>query len=297
MKKKLLIFGGSRLIGKEFVTTYSENYEITVANRGNRNAGLPETLSFMQLDRYDAYSMSTALKGTIWDVVIDCLCYSPTHARILLEIPFEFKKLICISTISVYQGSGPFFEENFQPEHYEYQCDVPVASYSGTPKEGELSYGEGKRQAEAFYLKEGKGNVIFLRFPIVIGVDDYTHRVQKHRRYCEEGLSLFFGNSEHQVSFIDVRDAAQAISIAVEKIPNGIVNAAADAIQLKEFITLLDKHTDGQLRIVTSASEGKTSSFAFSFENYMDCSKIKEYGFKPACILASFNEILSTSRS
>ena len=63
-----------------------------------------------------------------------------------------------------------FVEEDFNPfEH----------NIIEGPKE-DFTYNEGKRQAEAVFFKKAPFPVVAVRFPIVLGFNDYTKRLHFH---------------------------------------------------------------------------------------------------------------------
>ncbi|WP_306737996.1 hypothetical protein, partial [Acinetobacter baumannii] len=86
---------------------------------------------------------------------------------------FEGKtaRYVFTSSLSVYEyNPGPQPEENVDPHTY------PVRMGSRF----DFSYSEGKRQAEAVFFQKAAFPVVAVRFPIVMGEDDYTERLLFH---------------------------------------------------------------------------------------------------------------------
>ena len=69
----------------------------------------------------------------------------------------------------------------------------------------EFSYGEGKRQAEAVLFKEASFPVVAVRFPIVMGEDDYTRRLHFHVEHILQNQPITLPNIDAKMSYITDR--------------------------------------------------------------------------------------------
>ena len=78
------------------------------------------------------------------------------------------KKYVMTSSMAVYEPALSLSEEDFNP--YEY-----AIAYGDR---NDFNYGEGKRLAEAVVFQHATFPVVAVRFPVVIGENDYTKRLQ-----------------------------------------------------------------------------------------------------------------------
>ena len=156
---KILVLGGTRFVGKRLVNLLvAEGHEVTVGSRGQTAAQFDGPVERLQLNRSSRDSLSAALQGREWDVVYDQICYSPEDAELSAELfQGKTKRYIEVSTLSVYGGSPHAQQEaDWSPEGY------PVTGSAGE----KLSYGEGKRQAEAVLYDQVKDfETVMVRFP------------------------------------------------------------------------------------------------------------------------------------
>jgi 2'-hydroxyisoflavone reductase len=98
---RLLILGGTGFTGPHQVRyAVSRGHTVTVFNRGQRQADLPDGVEHLVGDRNDDLE---SLRGREWDVVIDNPTMLPNWVRLSGELlQNAAKQYIFISTISVY---------------------------------------------------------------------------------------------------------------------------------------------------------------------------------------------------
>ncbi|NJL25340.1 MAG: NAD-dependent dehydratase, partial [Calothrix sp. SM1_5_4] len=111
-----------------------------------------------------------------WDAVIDFACFNDHQARATAEYFHSVKRYIFISTISVYDVGSDLREGNFDAGTY----PLPAV-------QNELDYKEGKRRAEAFFLQHTPFPTVLVRFPVILGPDDYTRRLHFHIERVQRG--------------------------------------------------------------------------------------------------------------
>ena len=171
--KKILVLGGTRFFGRKLVEILLEQkHEITIVTRGMSGNPFGDEVEHIKVDRKDSAAFKAALVNRKFDIVYDNICYSPNEAMQLCEI-FNGKigKLVFTSTLSTYEASGkPHAESDFDPTSYE----IVMGDTH------EFTYGEGKRLAEAVFYRYAEFPVVAVRFPIVMGEDDYTRRLHFH---------------------------------------------------------------------------------------------------------------------
>lgn len=285
--KKILILGGTRFLGIRFVELFRDRYEITCATRGT--APLPVGTIHLPLDRFDPRSCEEAFKSGSYDCVIDTLCFDAQHASYLVESLGErCGKILMISSRSVYEGSGPFKEGHFNPSSYAITQLPAVHSIAIPPNENQLSYGEGKRDAEAYLSQHSPVPCSFLRFPILIGNGDYTGRLRWHIDRILSGEEIDFGESWRSTSFISVDDAARSLHRLIESDTTGPLNLASPAVTMDEVISVFEKV------LGRGVERGETwqSPYRLTRDTSLDCSKALALDLSFTDILTSFIKII-----
>ncbi|RPI77415.1 MAG: NAD-dependent epimerase/dehydratase family protein, partial [Desulfobacteraceae bacterium] len=167
--KNILVFGGTRYFGKHLARELlDKGHAVTIATRGKAADSFGDRVKRLVLDRYDKQSLANALNKQTWDLVYDQICYAPTDAADTCEIlAGKVGRYVFTSSMSVYPSGLARMETDFDPRHYKIQMG----------RRDDFSYAEGKRQAEAVFFQKADFPVVSVRFPIVLGPDDYTGRL------------------------------------------------------------------------------------------------------------------------
>lgn len=175
---KVLVLGGTRFFGIHLVDELlKSNCDITIATRGLTSDSFGNKVKRIILDRHDELSIINSLSGKYFDVIYDNLAYCSNDIEILLP-HIHCGKYIVTSSTSVYNPlKGDVKETDFDSITYPYiNC-----------KRNEVEYAEGKRLVEAAILQKFNDiNYICVRFPFVIGKDDYTGRLIKYIKCYRE---------------------------------------------------------------------------------------------------------------
>ncbi len=165
MQHKVLIMGGSYFIGKKIAEILSNNFDVTVLNRGTRKN--PLDTDCILCDRNNFSEMQSSLKNKYFDFVVDVSGTNEEQSKILCEsLNFSsIKSFVFISSSAVYDVEHlniPFIESDSLAENY-YWTD----------------YGTNKIEAENYLIKTlGKigTNLFILRPPYVYGENNYAQR-------------------------------------------------------------------------------------------------------------------------
>lgn len=210
---------------------------------------------------------------TNWDVIYDNICFSPNEALAACKV-FEgkVKKYVFTSTMSTYDLNfgANLKEEAFNP--YEY----PIVY--GSSKD--FSYGEGKRLAEAVLFKEATFPVVAVRFPIVLGEDDYTKRLHFHIEQVAKEAITRFVNLDAKMSFISSDDAADFLKFVGFNKTVGPINATSTGVySMEELMSLIENAVGKKAKISLSEDEGTMSPFAIPKDWYMSQEKSIQDGF------------------
>jgi nucleoside-diphosphate-sugar epimerase len=237
MMKSALILGGTQFVGKRLVQLLiDEGVEVTVATRGLKADAFGDQVSRLIINREDAESLEKAFKDKTWDVVFDQTCYSSQEALDTLnELKGKVQKYIFTSSQAVYDFGTNHVEESFNPFVYK-----PVLK-SRRDYIGYVGYQEAKRAAEAILFQNADFPVVAVRFPIIIGKDDYTNRLQFHVENVKEGKPMFIEHPDFRYSFIDSGEAASFLLSMTKSDYQGPVNpGSAEDISLIELVELIE---------------------------------------------------------
>lgn len=222
--KQALILGGTQFVGKRVVELLlEEGTKVTIATRGRAEDDFGDRVERLILDRTDPSSVEQALSGKTYDVVFDHTCYSPEEVRDVVEALGDgVGKYMFISTVAVYDEGDHLKEEDFDPRHFDIYYK-PRGEYAGL-----LGYQEAKRASEAVLYQQAPCPVVTVRFPFVVGLDDYTERFAFHVRAVEEGSPVGSVNPEARFGFIDSAEAAQFLVECAKSDFAGPINAGSD---------------------------------------------------------------------
>ena len=211
----ILFLGGTRYFGKKAVLKLIENgHNVIVATRGNNKISGVKSII---VERYDNESMHKAFADLQFDVVADSLAYSSNDVKIALD-NINCKRYVMTSSAVVYQRKMNLTESDFNP------LDEKLKWCS----RNDYPYNETKRQAEnALFQCYGGINKAAVRFPYVIGEDDYTKRIEFYVSHIVRQIPMNVNNLNEQLSFIFSDDAGKFLAFMCENEYNGAVNGAA----------------------------------------------------------------------
>ncbi|MDP4162625.1 MAG: NAD-dependent epimerase/dehydratase family protein [Bacillota bacterium] len=270
--KKVLVLGGTRFFGIHLVEALLNNgVDVTIATRGMSNDPFADKVKRISFDRSDVTSFQKAFTGTQWDVVFDQICYTSEDAQDAIDV-FTGKtgKYVFTSSNSVYKAG---LEGAVEEEYYPYTYPITMGGRN------DFSYPEGKRQAEAVFFQKAPFPVTAVRFPIVLGKNDYTNRLAYHVEKIHNEEDLYFTNLEAEISFILETEAGEFLAWAGDQEFNGPVNACSNgSIKLGDIISLIEKETE-KTAVVSDASKN-VSPFDLEKTWTMNNEKARSYGYK-----------------
>lgn len=271
--KNILVMGGTRFFGRKLVELLiEEGHHVAIMTRGQSGNPFGGRVEHIVADRTNKEEMASQMQGRSFDIVYDNICYSPNEAYSFCEL-FNGKigKLVFTSTLSVYEADGQEkSEHDFDPYHYDIQM--------GGIKD--FSYAEGKRQAEAVFYKNAEFPVVAVRFPIVMGEDDYTRRLHFHVERIANGEPIAFVNMDAEMCYIHADEAARFLKWAGLADAEGPYNAAANGkISLHELITLIETAVGKSALISLDGPNEIRSPYAIPASWYMSTEKAASRGF------------------
>ncbi|MBP7389810.1 MAG: NAD-dependent epimerase/dehydratase family protein [Chitinophagales bacterium] len=221
-KKQLLILGGTNFLGRVVVEQLlqSNDYEITLFNRGKRNPDLFPTANRIHGDRETDDILKLGEHN--WDCVIDFSGYYPQSFKKLLEVlKGKVKRFVFISTLSVYD-IGSFDGKVISETDKTLACS-PTQRTSKLPDD----YGEKKAEMERILLQQDWLDAVIIRPSFVYGKYDFTDRFYHWLwRGKTQQEVLLPSKIEYNVSLTEVNQLADGIIRAVEvKQHNRVYNA------------------------------------------------------------------------
>lgn len=272
--KKILVLGGTRFFGKKLVSRLIQQpgCAVTVLTRGNTADGFGGTVTRLRADRSNPGQLEEALGDSSWDVVYDNICYSPDDALSARNL-FQGRtgRYILTSSLSVYDPRPEALTEAmFDP--YEY----PVRQGS----KDDFTYQEGKRLAEAVLLQQSDFSAAAVRFPIVLGEDDYTRRLHFHIEHILGGEPVGVPNPDARISFITSDEAADFLYALGAGTLSGPVNACSDGtVSIGELMAMIERETGKKADIRRDTPEKHQSPFGIEQSWHMDTSKARAAGY------------------
>ena len=271
--KKVLVLGGTRFFGRKLVELLlADGHDVTIVTRGRLANPFGDKVKHLIVDRRDTEAFSKAVEGEYYDIIYDNICYSPNEAKAFCDI-FNGKmgKLVFTSTLSTYAADGNAKSEaDFDPYTYSIQMGDTEA----------FTYSEGKRQAEAVFFKYATSPVVAVRFPIVMGIDDYTKRLHFHVKHVANEEAIGFLNMDAEMSFILAEEAGQFLKWAGLTDVDGPFNATAQGtVSLKDLMALVEKATSKQAKIVLVENDEIRSPYAVPASWYMTTEQAEQAGF------------------
>lgn len=101
---KVLVLGGTRFIGLRLVHhLHGLGHVVTVLNRGQTEAALPEGVTRLRADRADPSQVSSALAGKEFDAVFDISGYQPADLEPVIEsLDGRVGHYVFCSSVAVY---------------------------------------------------------------------------------------------------------------------------------------------------------------------------------------------------
>ncbi|NWQ43194.1 NAD-dependent epimerase/dehydratase family protein [Bacillus sp. EB106-08-02-XG196] len=236
--KSALILGGTQFVGKRLVQLLvDEGVEVTIATRGLTPDSFGHQVNRLIINRENAESLGQAFKDEKWDVVFDQTCYSSQEALDSLKtLNGRVKKYIFTSSQAVYDFGTNSTEEGFNPMEFQ-----PVLK-SRREYIGYVGYQEAKRAAEAILFQNADFPIVAVRFPIIIGKDDYTNRLKFHVEHVKEGKPMFIEHPTFRYSFIDSEKAAAFLLSMAKSDYHGPINPGSEEdISLGELNGLIEE--------------------------------------------------------
>lgn len=233
---KVLVLGGTRFFGVHTVRELlAGGHEVTVATRGLTPDDFGDAVRRIILDRTNPESMRRALHGRHFDAVIDKIGYCSNDIRYAMDA-IDCGRYIYMSTTAVYEPK---------------RMDTREEAFDGMQGElvwcdrQEFPYAEVKRHAErALSQVYGDKPWVAVRYPFVVGMDDYTRRLLFYVEHAMKGIPMHIDNIDAPMGYIRSDEAGKFMAFLVDKAFTGAVNGcSAGAVSLREMLDYVERKT------------------------------------------------------
>ena len=269
---KCLVLGGTRYFGKVLVSgLLAEGHEVTILTRGQAGDVFASNIERLRCDRVDEDQLRRVLKGRHWDVVYDQICYAPDEGRgLLAAIGDRCGRLIVTSSQSVYDEGADLFESAF---------DTYAEPLVGGNRDA-ANYQLSKRRMEAVLAQQSSIPVTLVRFPIVLGPNDYTERLKWHVDRIGQADGIFLPNPNARISFVHEQDAGGFLAWAAGGKVTGPVNACSpDPIQLSHLMEQISQSRGLTFSNASVRTKDNASPFGIKADWWMNAGKATAAGF------------------
>jgi nucleoside-diphosphate-sugar epimerase len=119
-----------------------------------------------------------------------------------------------------------------------------------------------------------------VRFPIVLGTDDYTKRLRFHIEHVREREPIRIPNPAAHISFIRSDEVADFLFWLGHSRLTGPVNACSDgSVSIADIISVIEKVTGKQAVIREEAADEHMSPFGIEQSWHMDTTKARSEGY------------------
>lgn len=271
--KNILVLGGTRFFGLKAVRLMIEKgYRVTIATRGNQTHPFGDEVNHLVLDARDGnHEGWEAVLKEKWDAVFNNVLFTKEDAQLMIDkFSGEIENFYFTSSMAVYSGDKDgYVEEDFNPVAHEIDESI------------EVTYGEGKRQAETVLYKHAPFTVTAFRFPIVLDTDDYTERLHF---YIEKALNqekIYVKNLSSKVNYVKGSTAADSILWAIENEKSGMYNVSSiDAVTIQTLMDWIAEGTGQKLNVVEQEQFDESSPLSPAHDQYLISDKIHQEGFK-----------------
>lgn len=265
----VLVIGGTRFFGIHMVNKLLENgHQVTIATRGNAVDKFENSVDKIVFDRNNEDSIKKAFSGRKYDIVIDKIAYCSNDVKKLLDV-INCKKYIIMSSTAVYEQKHiGTMEDEFNPLNKNLKwCDRWDADYS-----------EVKRQAEcAVWQCYPNFTAIAVRYPYVIGKDDYTKRLFFYIEHVVKEIPMFIDNMDVQMGFIDSLDAGEFIAYLCDVAFSGAINGALiGTISIRQILSYVEEQT-GKKTILSN--DGDIAPYNGETEYSIDVKRAENLGY------------------
>ncbi len=269
---KILIIGGSRFVGLRLSLLLEKikGCEIHILNRTGQAPHCKSAVVY----KGDRGNLALTHLARDWDLVFDFACYNQIQAESATQFFGKVSRYIFISTMSVYDFKGNLKESDVAPK------DLDLSAEDANANEPGMQYKLQKRRAEAVFAQHAKFPVLSVRFPFILGPDDYRQRLEFHVGRIQRGEEICVPNPAARVSMIHSEDAARFLFWAKDQILVGPLNVSSTKpLSIRDLILHIELVTGRKCVFSHEPSDENQSPYAPPNDFFMDTSLLNNAGF------------------
>lgn len=265
---KILVIGGTKFFGVPMIKELlAKGHDVTVATRGNIKDDFGNAIHRIIFDRADSSSIKDAFSGIHFDVIIDKIAYCSNDIRNLID-SIDCDRFVHMSSTAVYT-----------PLHWDTREDEFCGNDESLMwcNRADVLYNVGKQQAEIALSQLYKKDWLAVRYPFVIGTDDYTKRLLFYVEHTMKSIPMHVDNIDCQMGFIHSDEAGKLLAYLAERDITGAVNGCSNGtISIREILNYVEKKT-GTKAVFDEA--GEPAPYNGTPEYSINTEKAKNLGF------------------
>lgn len=281
---KVLIIGGNRYVGlrTSIALDAREDVELHVLNRTGQVAHTKNAV----VHKGNRQDLEGAFLDRDWDVVLDFAAFNHLDAQSSVDFFRKVHRYIFISTASVYDGGSKLREDAFEPKMW------PVETQPS--EENRLSYQFGKRQAESVFAQQDKFPVAMIRFPFIVGPDDYTRRLSFHVERVQKGQPIYFPNIKAKISMVSSDDATDLLLRSLTQTFTGPLNVASpEELGLDQMMQMIERQTGKKPLTVNKETDSNHSPYGAETDISLSTERLFSLGMKTTPLNAWFPNLIA----
>ena len=266
---KILVIGGNRFVGLRLTSLLDQEgtHELHIVNRTGQAPHAPGAV----VHKLDRRNLLGSYIDRDWDAIVDFACYNDQDARSSIDFFGRVGRYILVSTASVYDEGQSFEESAFNAKTF----DLTSAASD--------EYQNGKRRAEAALTQSARFPLVCVRFPYILGPDDYTERLKQTVERVERRQPLNLPNPDSRFSVISSEEACRFLRWAVEKNFEGPINvASSSAISFRELVRECERITGKKAILLDQKDKGSHQPFGGAGDNPLNLTQLRNLGFECA---------------
>lgn len=262
----------------------ADGHDVTIATRGLSDNPFKESTKQIIINRADYNSVRDALADKEFDVIIDKIAYCSNDVRNLLS-NVSCKKYIQMSSCSVYSKDKENIKESeFDPGHH----NLIWMNRND-------DYAEGKRQAERAALEYlDYAQCIFVRYPVVMGENDYTGRLKFYIDHILNSEAMNIDDYDCGMEFINEKEAGYFLAHLVNTTVTGAINGSSKGqISPRELVEYIEKQTNRKV-ILDASGDAAPYNGVLANTTY-DTTKARDTGFAFSSINDWIYELINSN--
>ena len=261
----------------------NNEHNVTIATRGTHGNPFDKRVCHIFVDKTDESSVKTALGNNEYDVIIDKVAYSSNDVRSLLR-NVHCKRYIQMSSCAVYDKEHLLINEN----------EFDTAKYNLVWMDRPEDYAEGKRQAERAALEFiDITKCTFVRFPVVMGINDYTGRLRFYAEHICNEIPMYIDKPDLRTSYINESEAGEFIAYLVNNPVSGAINGCSkETISQKEIVKYIEKKSGKKATLLESGDPAPYNGISTDIS--FDCTKAASIGYKFSDLSAWIYKLLDS---